>query len=334
MPRKINLKTDMNSVVHIGWGNSKLWPEFKQFIGAHCDDIAVAATDVEALGRARQLLVAAMDQTHVRGATRQVALQELDESFARLISKALIDRYELAYVDLQILPHLWSTGKLKGVNYAVLVDRSPLDLLHRQLEFAAQRHNAVESLRFFRANAALVHAEDEALAMATQVVTPHAFVGTYLEKRFGKKVEKLQWLICEPTRPARSSPGFFLFADKGLPRKGAHDFLAASDACSDLTYSRLSCGGEFDEFWRGSRVVEAGALDDALDSAECVVLPAYVEHRPALLIRAVELGIQVICTRECGLEKSARVRVVPAGDFGALVKEIQSVSMEMRNAVV
>ncbi len=56
-----------------------------------------------------------------------------------------------------------------------------------------------------------------------------------------------------------------------------------------------------------------------------MILPAWVEHQPRRLLRAVAAGVPVITTDACGLEGVPGVITVPTGDVEALRKAIRSV---------
>jgi glycosyltransferase involved in cell wall biosynthesis len=49
-----------------------------------------------------------------------------------------------------------------------------------------------------------------------------------------------------------------------------------------------------------------------------VVLPAHVENRPRILLKAIAYGIPVIASEACGLKNMAGVTTIPNGDVAAL----------------
>jgi glycosyltransferase involved in cell wall biosynthesis len=49
-----------------------------------------------------------------------------------------------------------------------------------------------------------------------------------------------------------------------------------------------------------------------------LILPAFVEHRPARLLQAIASGIPVIASTACGLENMQGVTNVKAGDVESL----------------
>jgi glycosyltransferase involved in cell wall biosynthesis len=53
-----------------------------------------------------------------------------------------------------------------------------------------------------------------------------------------------------------------------------------------------------------------------------VVLPAYVEHTPRILLKAIAYGIPVIASAACGVENIPGIITIPTGDEQALVQAI------------
>jgi glycosyltransferase involved in cell wall biosynthesis len=56
-----------------------------------------------------------------------------------------------------------------------------------------------------------------------------------------------------------------------------------------------------------------------------VVLPAYIEHTPRVLLKAIAYGIPVIASAACGLENMSGVITIPTGDEQALIQAIRQV---------
>jgi glycosyltransferase involved in cell wall biosynthesis len=112
-----------------------------------------------------------------------------------------------------------------------------------------------------------------------------------------------------------------LFAASGLARKGAYEIREAARHLS-IDLHVLGRAQDSAAFWQGIdiKMVEPGA--DALDGIDCVVLPAFVEHQPRLLLRAIARGIPVICGPACGLAGYAGVTLIDAGNPAALTAAI------------
>ena len=67
---------------------------------------------------------------------------------------------------------------------------------------------------------------------------------------------------------------------------------------------------------------EQGALVD-LESAEAVVLPAWVEHQPRLVLRALAMGIPVYATEECGLPEHPCLTILERDEFQRLELDVR-----------
>ena len=73
---------------------------------------------------------------------------------------------------------------------------------------------------------------------------------------------------------------------------------------------------EQSDFWQGVRVVPPA--ENWLEHAAVVVQPALLEDNPRPLLRAVAVGIPVICTRNCGLGNLPGVATVEFGNVEQL----------------
>ena len=114
-----------------------------------------------------------------------------------------------------------------------------------------------------------------------------------------------------------------LFAGASLARKGAYEMRAAARQLPIRL--RLSAGAsEAVDFWHGLETERSIPDGDPLDGVACVVLPAFVEYRPRLLLRAIARGLPVICTPACGLGGYAGVTLVEAGNTAALIAAIDA----------
>jgi glycosyltransferase involved in cell wall biosynthesis len=58
-----------------------------------------------------------------------------------------------------------------------------------------------------------------------------------------------------------------------------------------------------------------------------VVLPAWVEHQPRALLRAIAAGVPVIASRACGVEGLPGVRTIAAGDVDGLRAAIDELAL-------
>lgn len=211
-----------------------------------------------------------------------------------------------------LLPHLWLAGALQGRSFEVLMDRLPIDILHRTLDDAHARHPESPTLGDFRAPEAIVTAEREALNAAARLITAHRAVAALYP---ADRVTLLDW---EPAPPLAVKRGgrTFLFAGPTLARKGAY---AMRDAMQGLDIALLIERGaeEGPAFWSGLNVRRLRPGEQPSELAG-VVLPALIEHRPHTLSRALAAGLPVIATAVCGLPPQSGLALVAPDDSDAL----------------
>lgn len=325
------------------WLLDEVWPEFDRWLGAHARAGDTIALPMDGKRRGRAAYAWTLDgvprvrvREHVwlaaarglgtrllgaQGAARQRALLRLDTALAHAYARGLATDIDHAVVSLNLLPHLWRAGVLGGRQVSVLMNRSPLALLHAQLDRASALHPDSATLNDFRADADLVDAEEVALQAATRVVTPHRAVAQYARSRYRAAVEELEWQAADAREPARRGGGV-LFPASALGRKGAYEVRAA---CRELDLPVLVLGRAQEDarFWQGVNAMPVDARDPWANVA-CVALPAFVEHRPRLLLQARSRGLPVVCSGDCGLpDDLPGVRQVPAGAVPELVAALE-----------
>jgi hypothetical protein len=187
------------------------------------------------------------------------------------------------------------------------------------------------TLHDFRAEQWLVEAEEEALANAEEIVTPHALLASL----FPAKAVSLDW-----TRPPhsgvvakRTSSGKprILFPASTLGRKGAYELREALRGMD----AKLLLGGKLIEngrFWSGFDV--AAGQPHPWDAVDLVVLPTISESQPRTLLRALLADIPVITTPESGLHPGCGARFIPALSQDALRYAIQQQILAIEQAAV
>jgi hypothetical protein len=257
-----------------------------------------------------------------QGAARQRKLLELDRAFARAYVREIPFDADRLAVPVSLLAEVWRLGACGGRELTVLMNRAPLAMLQRDLDRGAALHPESPTLADFRADARLAEAEDRALREARRFVTPHAAVADFLAGRYGAPVVHLPWVAGNPGLPSARGPGV-LFPASALGRKGAYEVRAA---CRELGLGVQILGKatEGEGFWQG---LNAAPADPAhpFEGIGRVVLPAFVEHRPRILLRAIAAGIPVICSPECGIaSQTPGVTIVSSGDLPALVAGLRS----------
>jgi VanW like protein len=251
-----------------------------------------------------------------QGAARQRALLAFSERLAGHFASFLSYETTHLVVMQSLLPYLWLGGHLGGRTFDVFMTRLPLNVLHQTLDDAYRLHPESTTLADFRADNLLVNAETEALREARKIITPHSMVAA----TFPHKAELIAWITPE-------APGQFktqhttglrlIFPAPTVARKGAYELRAALQG-SGAQLTILGPVLEDAGFWAGVRVNKASPTENWLESASAVVLPAFVEHRPARLLQSIVGGIPVIASTACGLENMKGVTSVAAGDVESL----------------
>src|SRR6185437_4565726 len=153
----------------------------------------------------------------------------------------------------------------------------------------AQHHPDRATLKDFRADPALLCAEEEALAAADRIVTPH----TEIAALFGERAIVLDW-ITPPTR-FKHAPDSRRIAFPGptIARKGAYELREAARVL-DLEIVLLGSDLEGVDFWKGVRTTR-----DIGDCGAAFVQPAFLEDKPRKLLAALASGIPVFATNAC-----------------------------------
>ncbi|WP_088892097.1 VanW family protein [Leptolyngbya ohadii] len=259
-----------------------------------------------------------------QGASRQQILLKYDRQLANFYAAQLSSKILHCVVMQNLLPFLWQDGHLGGRSFDVLMTRLPLFVLQERLDRAYQNHPESPTLNDFRVDLTLLEAERQALASARFIVTPHSEIAAL----FPEKSVLLDWQI--PQHQTPPNPGnAILFPASTLGRKGAYELRQAAQNLG-LTLRILGQELEGQNFWHGVSVErfrsdqDDRSPKDPLAGVGLVVLPAYVEHRPRLLLRAIAAGIPVIVSEACGLGNLEGVITVPTGDAAALQKAIVS----------
>lgn len=262
-----------------------------------------------------------------QGSERQRALLQFDRRLAEHYARRLPVTALHLVITQTLLPHLWCAGALGGRTFDVLMTRLPILFLQETLDRAAARHPRSHTLVDFRAPADVAAAEAAALAAARSWITPHSAIA----RLGGNRTVKLPWHV-----PSASSPGAatarrsvpspirpsplpsVLFPASTLGRKGAYELAVAARELGvrvqlDGPVLELEC-------WRG---VETAPAAPGWTGAAVAALPAWIEHQPRVLLRALAAGLPVIAGEGCGLEDVPGVTTIPAGDVAALAQALR-----------
>ena len=268
------------------------------------------SADLAALRRTLALRSAGSDTPRAR------IVLDADARLAAAYARKLGAEHTHLVIAQPLLPHLWRLGALRGRSFEVLLDRLPIDAMHRVLDAAHDRYPDSTTLGDFRAPEAIAAAEREALGEAVRLITPHRAIAARFPPA---RVELIDWQAARPL-PATRGGRTFLFAGPALARKGAHAMREAMEQL-DIALLIERPGEERPGFWgdRDVRLVQGVPSELA-----GVILPAIVEHRPATLLRALAAGLPVIATEACGLPLQPGLTLIEPCDAGALREEIRS----------
>ena len=251
---------------------------------------------------------------------------------AQALAKVLTYDATNVVVSQNLLPFLWRAGHLGGRTFDVLMTRLPIGILEERLDLVSRLHPESPTAGQFRADDSMVEAEMEALSNARNLITPNSEVAAF----FPGRAVKLPWLMpagyrtlsygdqgsLRDTRQRNKGAwgAGILFPASALARKGAYELREAAERLGlELVVTGPSLEGA--EFWKGVKIRVAGA--DPLERIGLVVLPAYIEDKPRLLLRALARGIPVIASQSCGLAGIPGVTNLPRIDRDALIEAFQ-----------
>jgi hypothetical protein len=251
-----------------------------------------------------------------QGQSLQNTLLKHDQKLAEYFSSLIAPDISHVVVTQNLLPFLWQNGSLNGKTFDVLMTRLPLAELQKKLDFAYRLHPNSSTLNDFRLNSEFTRLEIQALAQARKLITPHTAIAAI----FPERTHAIDWHL--PITPSENKPENkrILFPAAALGRKGAYEIRAVAQKLNlELTVLGRELEGE--NFWEGLTIHKPNP--NCLDEVGLVVLPAFVEHKPRILLRAIARQITVIASYECGLGNLAGVTEIPSGDVVALLNAVQ-----------
>ena len=248
-----------------------------------------------------------------QGAPRQTARLRSSREVAAAYASKLRPEVTHLVVTLDLLPFLWLDGHLGGRSFDVLMTRFPMQELQERLDQAHRSHPERALLADFRAPEDLVRLENEALAAAHHLVTPHAAIAKGDKRRILLEWERpapIKWTPC----PAIAFPG------PTVARKGAYEVREASKRIG-LRVRPLGSELEGPNFWENP----VPATKDWLEGVCAVVQPAILEDKPRRLLRALASGCPIIATEACGIQAGPLVTIVEEGDVEAIVAALDRI---------
>lgn len=254
----------------------------------------------------------------VQGRERQRNLLSMYERLANSYARSM--RFDVLHLVVQqdLLPFLWKGGHLGGRTFDVLMTALPMSELQEKLDLAHSLHPQSKTLGDFRAEKWLVEAETQALKAARRIVTPH----TGIASLFPKRAEVLEWKIpsAATVRGPKNAKPTIVFPASTVGRKGCYEIREAVGAF-DVKVVTLGGDIEGSDFWNGFD--RERAENEWLKTADIVVLPAFVEHRPRRLLMAAAAGIPVIASTACGVGNVSGIKSIESGDVDGLREAIK-----------
>lgn len=256
-----------------------------------------------------------------QGASRQKNLLEMYEKLTESYAQKLTYNCLHLVVQQNLLPFLWKNGHLGGRTFDVLMTALPMRELQKRLDFAKSLHPESTTLGDFRAEEWLVEAEMKALRHARKIITPHTEIASLL----ADKAEILDWktpkIEYQKSRVKNQNPAI-LFPASTVGRKGCYELREALKGL-DVKLILLGSIIENENFWEGLDI-ERTTMEEGLNRADLVILPAFVEHKPRPLLKAVAKGIPVIATKACGVENIEGIEIIENGDIEDLKQKIEN----------
>ncbi len=246
----------------------------------------------------------------------------LDKRVAKASAQKIPVESTRLVISQNLLPFLWEQGVLGGRTFDVLMTRLPMEKLHERLDLAHANYPESKTLNDFRAPQTLIDLENAALTKSRNIITPHQEIADI----FNNKSVKLDWVVPKVQGINNITTNKILFPASALGRKGAYEMKRLA---IELNLSVIIAGKatEDENFWDGAdaRIAEGNPFDDI----SMVIYPAYVEHQPRILLKAIALGIPVITTTAVGLEPSDKVSIVPVGNYEALKDALNQLLKKM-----
>lgn len=245
-------------------------------------------------------------------------LLEHDRKIAKALAKKIPVESTHLIISQNLLPYLWEEGSLGGRTYDVLMTRLPMEILHNRLDEAYSKFPESKTLGDFRAPQSLIDLENAALTRSRKIITPHKEIADI----FNNKSILLDWKATTPKPTAVTKGNKVLFPASTLARKGAYEVKKlAQELCLDIVVTGNTI--EQDNFWSGINFAKAG--HNPFEGIKLIIYPAYIEHQPRFLLRALSMGIPVIATSACGLTPQPNLTIVPTGDYDALKKAVSNI---------
>lgn len=239
-----------------------------------------------------------------------------DKRLAKAASKYIPIESTHLVISQNLLPFMFEQGALGGRTFDVLMNRLPFEQLHQTLDMAHAKYTNSKTLSDFRAPELLIDVENMALTKAEHIITPHQQIADI----FNNKAIKLNWVF-PPANNTQLKGTKVLFPASALGRKGAYEIKELAQQLN-LTIVVTGKATEYDNFWGNVKIEMPGS--NIFDGVGLVIYPAYIEHRPLVLLRALAAGIPVITTQACGLQPTQNLTILPTDNFELLKQAVKA----------
>jgi hypothetical protein len=329
-----NVKKTSKEKNSTAWLLDEKWPEFENYFGENVSagDTVLTPMNGERFGQKQYSWNATVPTIKKfatistlrrsfelrkkprQGNLLQSTLQKASEDLANVYGRKINYKTKHLVISQPLLPFLHLNYATAGRTYDVFMTRLPLFLLQEKLDKAVSLHPQSKTLSDFRATEELVKAERDALNNAQHIITTHPQIAAL----YPAKTILLEWKKPMPFLNKRNGKDI-LFPASALGRKGAYELR---DACKKLGLSLSIMGKatEFEGFWGA---IQTKKFDDDWNKIGLVVLPAFIEHQPRILLKALSRGIPVIASSACGLGNMNGVTTIEAGNTFELIEALQ-----------
>ncbi len=235
------------------------------------------------------------------GAQLQAILFKYDQMLAEKMAKEI--PYDVAHVVVaqNLLPHLWKTGILGGRSFDVVSNRLPMRLIQAQLDKAYKKHTNSDTLKDFRLDESYLNLEDQALQSANTIITGHTVCRDY----FGSKAHYISPKIEKVNSNESGERKGIIFGSTPFARKGVLEFV---EAVKGLDIPLFAPGKSGESTLIRSMFKEVP--DNWTDTCKALFLPAYVEHNPKLVRKAIAHNIPVYVSSYVGLDPQENVHIL------------------------
>lgn len=251
---------------------------------------------------------------------------QADERLALAMAQQIPFESTHLIISQNLLNGLMKSGQLGGRTWDVLMNRFPVETLQHQLDFAFALHPESTTLHDFRAPETFITWENAALTKANKIITPHGGIA----KLFTHKSIQLPWNL--PAVNQQNPQGKkILFPASSVARKGAIEVKRLALEL-DLEVIFTGAATEYAEFWKGVKASYQPRPE--FHEIACVIYPAFVEHQPRAILRALAAGIPVISTKACGIQQMNHLHLFEPGDYSNMKALVQKVlnKQEVTNA--